>query len=150
MLRSIAELAAYGTFAALLIAASLAPESGNTASSASTSNTATSNSATTLEPASPLATERGALLFATKGCIGCHMHAAFPNSRIQIGPNLTGLPLQAGMRVAGLDARGYVQQSLRDPGAYRALSNYTGVMPDLKLTDADVEALTAFLLTPTR
>jgi hypothetical protein len=150
MLRSIAELAAYGTLAALLTAASLAPQTGDTASSASTSSTATSNNAAALEPASPLTVERGTLLFATKGCIGCHMHAAFPNSRIQIGPNLTGLPLQAGMRVAGLDARSYVQQSLREPGAYRALSSYTGVMPDLKLTDADVEALTAFLLTPTR
>lgn len=149
MLRSIAELAAYGTFAALLTAATLTPQTGDMASSASTSSTATST-ATALEPASPLTAERGALLFATKGCIGCHMHAAFPNARIQIGPNLTGLPLHAGMRVAGLDARGYVQQSLREPGAYRAVSNYTGVMPDLKLTDADVEALTAFLLTPTR
>ena len=150
MLRSIAELAAYGTFAALLTAASLSPETGQAVSSASTSNTATSINTTTLEPASAVATERGALLFATKGCIGCHMHAAFPNSRIQIGPDLTGLPLQAGWRVAGLDARGYVQQSLREPGRYRAASNYTGVMPDLKLTDADVEALTAFLLAPTR
>src|SRR5688572_26617891 len=111
MLRSIAELAAYGTFAALLTAATLAPQTGDMASSASASSTATSN-ATALEPASPLTVERGALLFATKGCIGCHMHAAFPNARIQIGPNLTGLPLHAGMRVAGLDARGYVQQSL--------------------------------------
>ena len=150
MLRSIAELAAYGTLAALLTAASLGPQTGNTASSASTSNTATTVRATTLEQPSTFTTERGALLFATKGCIGCHMHAAFPKSRIQIGPDLTGLPLQAGWRVAGLDARGYVQQSLREPGRYRPASNYTGVMPDLKLTDEDVEALTAFLLTPTR
>lgn len=150
MLRSIAELAAYGTFAALLTAASFSPVTVQEASSASTSNAATTISTTTLERPSILTTERGALLFATKGCIGCHMHAAFPNSRIQIGPDLTGLPLQAGLRVAGLDARGYVRQSLREPGRYRAASNYTGVMPDLKLTDKDVEALTAFLLTPAR
>ena len=149
MLRSIAELAAYGTFAALLTAASLGSQTGQEASSASTGNTTTIKAAP-LERPSTLTTERGALLFATKGCVGCHMHAAFPNSRIQIGPDLTGLPLQAGWRVAGLDARGYVQQSLREPGRYRAASNYTGVMPELKLTDADVEALTAFLLTPTR
>src|SRR5688500_14581656 len=101
MLRSIAELAAYGTFAALLTAASLAPQTGNRASSASTSNTATSNSATPLEPASTLAVERGALLFATKGCIGCHTHSAFPSARMQVGPELTGLPLRAATRVAG-------------------------------------------------
>jgi cytochrome c551/c552 len=150
MLRSIAELAAYGTLAALSVAASLGPQTGDMASSASTSVTARSNNAAALEPASPLTAERGALLFATKGCIGCHTHAAFPSARMQVGPELTGLPLRAAMRVAGLDARAYVRQSLREPGAYRAASNYTGVMPDLKLTDADVEALTAFLLTPAR
>jgi cytochrome c2 len=149
MLRSIAELAAYGTFAALLTAASLAPETG-TASSASTSNNATSKSAAVLEPTSPLATERGALLFATKGCIGCHTHAAFPNARMQVGPELTGLPLRAATRVPGLDARAYVQQSLREPGAYSAASTSTAVMPDLKLSDEDVEALSAFLLALSR
>jgi mono/diheme cytochrome c family protein len=150
MLRSIAELAAYGTFAALLTAASLAPQTGDRASSASTSNTATSNSATPLEPASTLAVERGALLFATKGCIGCHTHSAFPSARMQVGPELTGLPLRAATRVAGLDARAYVRQSLREPGAYSAASTSTAAMPELKLSDEDVEALSAFLLTSTR
>jgi cytochrome c2 len=150
MLRSIAELAAYGTFAALLTAASLAPQTGDTASSASTGNAQTLSQAAALEPASPLAIERGALLFATKGCIGCHTHAAFPGARMQVGPELTGLALRAAMRVPGLDARAYVGQSLREPGAYTAASRSTTVMPDLKLSDADVEELTAFLLAPTR
>ena len=149
MLRSIAELAAYGTFAALLTAASLAPQTGDTTSSASTSNTATSINTTALEPTSPLATERGALLFATKGCIGCHTHAAFPNARMQVGPDLTGLALRAPTRVAGMDARAYVRQSLREPGAYSAASISTAVMPDLKLSDAEVDALSAFLLAST-
>lgn len=146
MLRSIAELAAYGTFAALLAVASLVPQTGDTASSASTSSAAASNSATTLEPASTFAIERGAFLFATKGCIGCHTHAAFPSARMQVGPDLTGLPLRAATRVAGLDARAYVRQSLREPGAYSAASSSTAVMPDLSLSDEDVDALTAFLL----
>jgi mono/diheme cytochrome c family protein len=150
VLRSIAELAAYGTFAALLTAASLAPQNGNMASSASISNTATSNNITAPEPASALTTERGALLFATKGCIGCHTHAAFPNARMQVGPELTGLPLRAATRVPGLDARAYVQQSLREPGAYSAASTSTAVMPDLKLSDEEVEALSAFLLALSR
>jgi cytochrome c2 len=150
MLRSIAELAAYGTFAVLLTAASLGPQTGAMASSASTGNNAISNSATALEPTSPLATERGTLLFATKGCIGCHTHAAFPNARMQVGPELTGLPLRAATRVAGLDARAYVRQSLREPGAYSAASSSTVVMPDLKLTDEEVEALSAFLLASKR
>jgi cytochrome c2 len=146
MLRSIAELAAYGALAALLAAASLAPQTGDMASSASTSSTATTNNAAAREPAAPITVERGALLFATKGCIGCHTHAAFPSARMQVGPELTGLPLRAATRVAGLDARAYVRQSLREPGAYSAASSSTAVMPDLKLSDEDVEALTAFLL----
>ena len=139
MLRSIAELAAYGTLAALLIAASLDPQTGNAASSATTANG-------TLEMSAPAATrDRGALLFATKGCVGCHMHAALPNAHMQIGPNLTGLPDRAATRVAGLDARAYVRQSLRDPEAF-IVSGYTARMPDLHLSDEEIASLSAFLL----
>jgi hypothetical protein len=48
-----------------------------------------------------------------------------------------------------MDARAYVRQSLREPGAYRAASISTAVMPDLKLSDAEVDALSAFLLAST-
>jgi mono/diheme cytochrome c family protein len=146
MLRSIAELAAYGALAALLTAASLTPETGT--SSATTSVTASTSDATTSADLSPAA-ERGASLFALKGCIGCHMHSAFPKARMQIGPDLTGLADRAGSRVAGLDAAAYVRQSLREPGVYRASAS-TVVMPDLGLTDAQIESLTAFLLTSAR
>ncbi len=146
MLRSIAELAAYGALAALLTAASLTPETGT--SSATTSVTASTSDATTSADLSPAA-ERGASLFALKGCIGCHMHSAFPKARMQIGPDLTGLADRAGSRVAGLDAAAYIRQSLREPGVYRATSS-TAVMPDLGLTDEQIESLTAFLLTSAR
>lgn len=136
MLRSIAELAAYGTFAVLLTAASLAPQPGSAASSATTA------------PAAAV-TSRGALLFATKGCTGCHTHASFPNARMQVGPDLTAVAERAGTRVTGLDARAYVRQSLRDPGAYR-VAGYSAVMPDLRLTDEQIDSLTAFLLSSTR
>ena len=146
MLRSIAELASYGTLAALLTAASLTPETRT--SSATTSVTASTSDATTSARLSPAA-ERGASLFALKGCIGCHMHSAFPNARMQAGPDLTGLADRAGSRVPGLDASAYVRQSLREPGVYRATSS-TAVMPDLGLTDEQIESLTAFLLTSSR
>jgi cytochrome c oxidase subunit 2 len=141
MLRSIAELAAYGTLAALLIAASLTPESPGTASSAATESTAIS------APAITVASSQGALLFATKGCTGCHMHASFPRARMPIGPDLTSLSARAGDRVAGLDAAAYVRQSIREPGAYR-VAGFSTLMPDLGLSDAQIEALTAFLLSP--
>ena len=140
MLRSIAELVAYGSFAVLLAVASFAPADGR-ASSATTSDTT--------PPASSDTTERGALLFAVKGCIGCHMHSAIPSARMQVGPDLSGLAARAGTTVVGLDAAAYVRQSLRDPGAYRASSS-TVLMPDLHLSNVEVEAITAFLLSPSR
>jgi mono/diheme cytochrome c family protein len=144
MLRSIAELAVYGAVAALLTAASLAPETGRPASSATTGNGAGE------DRTAVIASDRGALLFATKGCIGCHTHEAFPNARMQFGPDLTGLPERAATRVAGIDAAAYVRQSLREPETYRVSGGYTTVMPDLDLTDEQIESLTAFLLSSTR
>jgi len=143
MLRSIAELTAYGTLAMLLTAASLAPEAGNPASSATTSNGPADERAPTVS------TDRGALLFAVKGCIGCHVHAALPSSRMKVGPDLSALAERAGARVAGLDARAYVRQSLRDPQAFAA-PGYDAQMPDLRLTDEEVESLSAFLLATAR
>ena len=150
MLRSITELAAYGIFAVLLTAASLAPQPGSAASSATTaisSTTASSNSGA--QPAPALTTTRGALLFATMGCTGCHTHASFPNARMQVGPDLTAVADRAGTRVTGLDARAYIRQSLREPGAYR-VAGYSALMPDLRLTDEQIESLTAFLLSSSR
>ena len=143
MLRSIAELAAYGTFAVLLTAASLAPQPGSAASSATTTTTTASTSTSSAQPA--VAASRGALLFATKGCTGCHTHASFPNARMQVGPDLTAVADRAGTRVSGLDARAYIRQSLREPGAYR-VAGYSALMPDLGLTDEQIDSLTAFLL----
>ena len=94
--------------------------------------------------------QRGALLFAAKGCVGCHMHAAFPSARMHIGPDLTDLAARAAARVAGLDAGAYVRQSLREPGLYRATTISSAVMPIIDLTDEQLESLTAFLLAPAR
>jgi cytochrome c551/c552 len=143
LLRSIAELAAYGTFAVLLAAASLAPGTEKPASSAATST------GPDRQPAPSVTSARGALLFATKGCIGCHTHASLRNARVQIGPDLTHLADRAATRVAGLDARAYVRQSIREPGAYR-VTGYTAVMPDLGLSDEEIESLVTFLLSPPR
>lgn len=144
MLRSIAELAAYGTLAVLLALASLTPAPGDAVSSATTID------GSAVSYPSTASYQRGTLLFAGKGCTGCHMHTSFPNARMQIGPDLSGLADRAASRVAGLDARAYVWQSLREPGAYRAPTSSTVLMPDLHLSDEQIESLTAFLLAPAR
>lgn len=148
MLRSIAELAAYGIFAVLLTAASLAPQAGSATSSATTTTSSAPSTVIAAQPAVAIAS-RGALLFATKGCTGCHTHASFPNARMQVGPDLTAVADRAGTRVTGLDARAYIRQSLREPGAYRVAS-YSALMPDLGLTDEQIDSLTAFLLSSSR
>jgi mono/diheme cytochrome c family protein len=131
MFRAAAELAVYGVFAVLLTAASLSPGPESAASSASAVS------------ATP---PRGEQLFRAKGCIGCHTHAAVSGARMQIGPDLTDLAARAADRVAGLDADAYVRQSLRTPSAF-IVPGYTSVaMPDLQLTDAEIDALVAFLL----
>jgi cytochrome c551/c552 len=150
MLRSIAELAAYGALAVLLTAASLAPQPGSATSSATTTTSSTPTSGSTGAQAALTGTaSRGALLFATKGCTGCHTQASFPNARMQVGPDLTAVADRAGTRVTGLDARAYIRQSLREPGAYR-VAGYSAVMPDLRLTDEQIDSLTAFLLSSNR
>ncbi len=138
MLRSIAELAAYGTLAALLAAASLAPEAGNAVGSATIGTEAAAE-----------VSSRGSLLFATKGCVGCHTHTALPSSRMSVGPDLSALAERAATRVPGLDARAYVRQSLQDPRAF-LVSGYDARMPDLHLSDEEVDTLTAFLLASDR
>ncbi|SRR5258705_3748578 len=149
MLRSIAELAAYGALALLLTAASLAPQPGSATSSATTTISSTTTSSNSgVQPVPPMTTSRGALLFATLGCTGCHTHASFPNARMQVGPDLTAVAERAGTRVSGLDARAYIRQSLREPGAYR-VAGFSALMPDLRLTDEQIDSLTAFLLSAT-
>lgn len=151
MLRSIAELAAYGLFAALLTAASLAPQAEDPASSATTSFATSTSPSTggrlTTGPRPAVTSDRGALLFAVKGCVGCHIHSTLASSRMKVGPDLSSLAERAGTRVQGLDARAYVRQSLRDPRAFAA-PGYDVQMPDLRLTEEEIESLTAFLLSP--
>jgi len=64
---------------------------------------------------------------------------------MQIGPDLTHVADRAATRVAGLDAPAYVRQSIREPGAYR-VPGYPAVMPNLGLSDSDIDSLIAFLL----
>jgi hypothetical protein len=74
------------------------------------------------------------------------MHAALPNARMQVGPNLTDLAARAATQVAGLDARAYVRQSLREPDAFRAANMSNASMPVIPMTEEQLESLTEFLL----
>jgi hypothetical protein len=90
------------------------------------------------------------MLFAAMGCIRCHTHAGAPAASLQIGPDLTSLSKRAESRVAALDAKSYVRQSITEPAAFIAPGYDGKTMPSSHIPPSDVEALVMFLLTPGR
>ena len=74
----------------------------------------------------------GRALFVAKGCTTCHVHADISsNASMSIGPNLT----------AYQPAPDFVRRWLRNPKAIRPNT----FMPDLDLTETEIDALLAFL-----
>lgn len=92
----------------------------------------------------PLAAE-GRLVF-QQNCATCH--ATTPDTII-VGPSLAGLGGRAAGRVAGLDARQYVELSILKPDAY-VVPGFANQMPTdfgKKLTGEQLNALVTYLLT---
>jgi hypothetical protein len=79
--------------------------------------------------------ERGQRLFAAKGCVGCHVHAAVnPEEKTLGAPELT-------MRQYSAD---YLAKFLRDPSVKTSWSSQWK-MPNPHLADGEVVSLVAFL-----
>ena len=88
--------------------------------------------------------ERGLTLFVAKGCVVCHEQEeaevrGYP-SRTRSGPSLTELPERYPPGAASLK---YLRHWLKDPKAIRPNT----FMPNLRLDDAEIDALLHFLLT---
>jgi cytochrome c2 len=78
--------------------------------------------------------DQGQRLFVAKGCMSCHEHARVQNSGIyQVGPSLTTARFE----------HTYLRKFLKDPSIKPATTQER--MPNLNLSDRDVEALVAFL-----
>lgn len=79
--------------------------------------------------------DSGMALFVAKGCVTCHTHGAIDRtylvSAIDAGPNLTNFTADAD----------YLRRWLKDPASVKPST----LMPDLELSDAEIEALIAFL-----
>jgi mono/diheme cytochrome c family protein len=75
----------------------------------------------------------GRALFSAKGCVACHMYSTISNSIPGpiLGPNLTGYRPEPD----------FTRRWLRDPRAVRPDAQ----MPNLDLSDAEIEALIVFL-----
>jgi len=78
----------------------------------------------------------GQQLFVAKGCIGCHRHAAFATQSSFWSPG--GPPDLSDVTFTA----DYLRQWLRDPKAIKPQT----VMPNFNLDDAEIEALTVFLV----
>jgi cytochrome c oxidase subunit 2 len=88
----------------------------------------------------------GRAVFTTKGCTSCHSIQGVAGGAT-FGPDLTGLPDRAGDRVEGLDADGYVRQSVLDPQAFVVPEfGETSIMPTLPLNTEELDALVKYLL----
>jgi len=99
-------------------------------------------------PATPGQTpaEMGQALFQAKGCTSCHRHDGVGVARVAAG-GAAGAPALAGLGAPDLThyqpEPDFVRRWLRDPRAVRPGT----AMPNLRLSDADIEALLAFLQT---
>jgi cytochrome c551/c552 len=92
----------------------------------------------------------GSALFRAKGCATCHDG---PDTTAQfVGfPPLRNAPDWAGDRRPGLSAADYLTESIRTPStfispAFVGSGGPTSAMPDLAVTDAEVDALVDHLL----
>jgi mono/diheme cytochrome c family protein len=102
------------------------------------------------EPARAAPTLDGATLFQAKGCATCH---SGPTSRSSMGefPSLADAASWAGSRRPGVSAEAYLEESIREPWAFispefHGSGGPTTAMPELGLSDAERDAVVAYLL----
>ncbi|MBT3942632.1 MAG: c-type cytochrome [Chloroflexi bacterium] len=84
----------------------------------------------------------GEKLFKNESCSACHS----TGTRRVTGPGLAGIAQLAATRDAALTADEYLEQAIRDPGAY-VLDGFGNLMPNTysRLPQDDVDDLIAYL-----
>jgi mono/diheme cytochrome c family protein len=101
------------------------------------------------EPVRAAPAPDGQTLFHAKGCATCHTGPASTASMGEF-PSLAAASSWAGTRRSGLSAEEYLDESIREPWAFISPefngSGPTTAMPELGLSDAERNAVVAFLL----
>jgi mono/diheme cytochrome c family protein len=89
-------------------------------------------------PLAPI--ERGRLLFAAKGCVGCHVRNELGGAEDapNFGPDLTGKTFEPGL----------LNRWLADPASMGPPRYGRGPMPNPRLKPAEIAALSAYLNSP--
>ena len=98
------------------------------------------------------ASDDAELLFVVKGCATCHQGPGTA-TMMGVGPSLADAPDWASTRIEGMSAHDYLVQSMLQPSAFispewAGPSGPTTGMPQLQLSEEEVEALVRFLLEP--
>ena len=85
----------------------------------------------------------GRTLFQIKGCASCHRHDGLNVARVSVADNDRAFinAIGAPDLTAYEPAPAFVRDWLRDPAAVRPKTN----MPDMNMSDEEIEALLAFL-----
>lgn len=78
-------------------------------------------------------------------CITCHTLAVVPTATGVIGPDLDGIFERGATRVKGMDARQYIDMSIKDPGAY-VVEGFPNSMTNFGFNDATRAELVEFLM----
>ena len=85
----------------------------------------------------------GEQLFSNNGCTACHS----TGEETIIGPGLAGIYVRAGERTS-LDAEAYIEESIREPGAFVVDGFTAGLMPAFDdLTASEITDMIAYLKT---
>ena len=85
----------------------------------------------------------GEQLFSDNGCTACHS----TGEETIIGPGLSGIYVRAGERTS-LDAEAYIEESIREPGAFVVDGFTAGLMPAFDdLTASEITDMIAYLKT---
>lgn len=92
----------------------------------------------------------GAGLFHAKGCASCHT-GPDSTAAVDIGVDLSDAASWAADRRPGMSAEDYLAESVRTPGAFispafEPSGGSTGAMPTLEASEAELDALVAYLL----
>jgi mono/diheme cytochrome c family protein len=103
--------------------------------------------ATAVAPTAPVAD--GSQLFRAKGCATCHDGPGVRAQYIDF-PSLADAPSWASDRRDGLSAEQYIAESIREPGAFISPAwtggGATTAMPQLGLSDSEIDAIVGYLL----
>ena len=97
---------------------------------------------------------QGKAIYTGKGlCTTCHANENIPGAVLELGPDHTNIATEAEGREAGLSVEEYLRRSITEPSAFttpgweESAELMESTLVAVELTDADVDALVAFLLT---